>query len=43
MRFRALPAGVPAGSWPGDMIRSGRHAREPADMTGGPAPDPYAG
>jgi len=38
-----LLAGVLAGSWPEDMIRSGRYAHEPADMTSGPTPDPYAG
>ena len=37
-----LLAGVLAGSWPGDMIRSGRYAASPVDMTtGGPTPDPY--
>ena len=38
-----LLAHVLTGSWPEDMIRSGRYAHEPADMTGGPTPDPYAG
>jgi hypothetical protein len=36
-----LLAGVLAGSWPEDMIRSGRYAHAPADMTGGPTPNPY--
>jgi hypothetical protein len=38
-----LLADVLAGSWPEDMIRSGRYAHEPVDMTGGPTPDPYVG
>jgi len=38
-----LLAGVLAGSWPEDMIRSGRYAHQPADMTGGPTPYLHAG
>lgn len=29
--------------WPEDAIRSGRERHVPADMTGGPTPNPYNG